>query len=78
MPISNNRKNINYFNGNSINKIQRNIIWSFYDRWKICDVIFTVNIIQCIIAKTLLNSPTKFDKVITGFFNNELFLGFCI
>jgi len=73
IPISNNKKNISHLEGNSVNGIQRsiNIIWSFYDRGKIYEAIFTVDGV-----KKLLNSTSKFDLLVTEHFNNELFLGF--
>lgn len=58
-----------------MNEIQHsiNVIWSFYDRGKICENVFSVDSV-----KTLLNSPFKFDLLITEHFNNELFLGFVL
>lgn len=75
MPISNNKKNISNVEGDSMNEIQRaiNVIWSFYDRGKIYENIFSVDSV-----KTLLNNPSKFDLLITEHFNNELFLGFVL
>ncbi|CAI6344506.1 unnamed protein product [Macrosiphum euphorbiae] len=67
------KKNISHVEGNSVNEIQRsiNVIWGFYDRGKIYEAIFTVDGV-----KKLLNSPSKFDLLVTEHFNNELFLGF--
>jgi len=75
MPISNNKKNISNVEGNSMNEIRLsiNVIWSFYDRGKIYENIFSVDSV-----KTLLNSPFKFDLLITEHFNSELFLGFVL
>lgn len=73
--ITNNKENISHFESDSMNEIQRsmNTIWSFYTRGTMYEAIFTVDSV-----KTLLNSPSKFDLLITEHFNNELFLGFVL
>jgi len=74
IPITNNNENISHFNSHdSMNEIHDSIdmIWSFKVRGKIYEAMFTVDSVM-----TLLNSPSKFDLLITEHFNNELFLGF--
>ncbi|CAI6347227.1 unnamed protein product [Macrosiphum euphorbiae] len=74
IPITNNKENISDV-GVSMNEIKRSMLitWGFYKRGKMYEAIFTVDSV-----KTLLNSPSKFDLLITEHFNNELFLGFAL
>lgn len=71
IPIDNNKVNMN--RGDSVNEIQSSIntIWIFYKRGKPYQAMFTVDSV-----KTLLNSLSKFDLLITEHFNNELFAVF--
>jgi len=73
IPLTNNKENISNFETGSMNEIKSSmfIISSFYERGKMYEAIFTVDSV-----KSLLNSPCKFDLLITEHFNNELFLVF--
>lgn len=71
MPILNNKININQ--DEQINDIHQSlrVIWSFYNKGRINEVIFTVDDVM-----RLLNNPSKYDLLIAEHFNNELSLVF--
>ncbi|CAH1726113.1 unnamed protein product [Aphis gossypii] len=73
IPISNNKENISRFEKNSKNDIIHsiNVIRVFNYRGKTYEAMFTVDSVMA-----LLNSPYKFDLLVTEHFNNELFMGF--
>jgi len=73
IPISNNKENISRFERSSKNEIIHSIhvIRTFNYRGKTYEAMFTVDSVMA-----LLNSPNKFDLLVTEHFNNELFMGF--
>ncbi|XP_025206181.1 UDP-glucuronosyltransferase 2A1-like [Melanaphis sacchari] len=74
IPIHNNKQNISLFEGwSSMNEIIYSITTaeSFYSYGKVYEAMFTVDSVM-----KLLNSPSKFDLLVTEHFNNELFIGF--
>lgn len=72
IPISNNKENISSFERSKNEIIHSiNVIRMFNYPGKTYEAIFTVDSVMA-----LLNSPYKFDLLVTEHFNTELFIGF--